>query len=166
MYALYALHALYRHSSPTPAHRPDFTSPPRFPPPTPSHTPSHLPCPHFPKSSPKGHTPKALIKPDLRRRLRHRPRILIERPVRLMPLLLDRRPEPEQLIRHGLARRFEDVDQRPRLRLIVIGEQRDGEARGAGSAGSMDPYRQQIPRRGFSEERDGKGWTYRPMRWT
>ena len=54
------------------------------------------------------------IEPNLRRRLRI-PRILIECPISLMPLLLDRRPEFQQLFRHSLARRLEHVDQSARL---------------------------------------------------
>lgn len=65
------------------------------------------------------------------------PRVLVKGPVGIMTLLLDRGPELQQLLRHGLARGFEDIDQRARLRLVVLGEEGDGEAVGACSTGPM-----------------------------
>lgn len=43
-----------------------------------------------------------------------------------MPLLLDRCPEPQQLLWHWLIGGFEHVDQSARLRLIMLGEEGDG----------------------------------------
>lgn len=68
-------------------------------------------------------TQASLIKSNLCRRLRHIPRILIKSPISLMPLLLNRRPKLQQLIRNRLSRGFEHVDQRPGLGFIVFGEQ-------------------------------------------
>lgn len=55
-----------------------------------------------------------------------------------MRLLLHRAPEPQQLLRDRLPRGFEHVDQCARLRFVVLGEERDGEAGAAGAAGSGD----------------------------
>lgn len=89
--------------------------------------PPILPCSHhmlnlLPTLKPQP-TQASLIKSNLCRRLCDIPRILVERPISLMPLLLDRRPKLQQLIRHRLSRGFEHVDQGPGLRFIVFSKQ-------------------------------------------
>ncbi|MCJ1483865.1 hypothetical protein MMC06_004033, partial [Schaereria dolodes] len=54
-----------------------------------------------------------------------------------MPFLLDRGAELQQRVRDGLARRFEDVDERAGEGFVVLGEERDGEAGGGGAGGSV-----------------------------
>ena len=55
-----------------------------------------------------------------------------------MPLLLHRRPKFQQLLRHRLPSCFQHIDQSARLRFIVLSEEGDCEAGGAGAAGATD----------------------------
>ena len=97
------------------------------------------------------------IKSYLRRRLRIS-RILVESPISLMPLLLDRRPKLQQIFRHLLSGGLEHIDEGARLRFIVFGEKSYSEAEGACTASPE----------GYVSVRNGKKnvGSYRPIRCT
>ncbi len=87
-----------------------------------------------------------------------------------MPLLLHRRPELQQLLRHRLPRGFENVDQSARLRFVVFREEGDGEALGAGAAGAVGDLLVCVLQHDAIWERESLGGEggglYRPIRWT
>lgn len=58
-----------------------------------------------------------------------------ESAVGIVGLLLDRRSELEQLLRHRLVGTLEDVDKTARVRLVMLGKESDGLADLASTAG-------------------------------
>lgn len=60
-----------------------------------------------------------------------------------MGLFLHRASEPQQLVRNGLVGGFENVDEGPRERFVLLGEERDGESGGAGPTGSETRAREE-----------------------
>lgn len=64
--------------------------------------------------------------------------VLEESTVCAVLLLLDGGSKLQQLIRNGLVRGLQNVDQSARVRLVVLGEQGDGLSSLAGTTGTAD----------------------------